>query len=328
MINLKQRKILQPRTDKEIFFDDLLDLFFGFDAGHLGKYCYDGSNWDTVLVEPSSYYVPRADNDLVQLASTYLPDCLPEGLSYIDFGVGGVNAFEKHALPIISGVKASSYIGVDSCKTSLRSVLAHIEKSYVEIEAQAVETDFFLALPRLVSKPSVGVMNGLTLTNMYGTLENNNVEASLVASLHNLTYATQNGWLLVSVDENQDKRMLHSAYETESTSKLYLNVFYRMEQEAFSVGFDPSLFVYEPEWHPELQLFAHMARATAAQDFRLGDYRLHIAKGQKFHLLNSYKFEASFFEACCDKAGLAVQQVWHHETPMKLYLLKDKTCRL
>jgi len=310
----------------ESFFDDSLDLFMGFNGGHLGKYCYDGTNWDAVLGDRSSYYIPKADNELVHLACETIDSKVCTGAPYVDFGVGGIKAFEDHALPLISKIHTKDYVAVDCCSAAIERTLTYIQRHASFLSATSVEVDFFSPLRRLSKIPAIGVMNGVTLTNMYGTLKDRDVARSLVCVLRNLSYAVANGWLLVSFDTNQDDDSLNLAYRTHATSQLYLNVFKRLVDEGLTKDFSPDAFVYDPEWHPELQLFAHMARATEDQDFLLGGYRVSVAKGQKFHLLNSYKFSAAFFETCCDRAGLDIAHVWHHETPVKLYLLKDRTC--
>jgi uncharacterized SAM-dependent methyltransferase len=90
-------------------------------------------------------------------------------------------------------------------------------------------------------------------------------------------------------------------------------------------GFDPSLFEYLPEWLPEQQLVAHMAVAKNDQDFYLGEYPMHVKKGSKIHLFNSYKFRQDFFETTCASANLDIAQSWQHDSGVMLYLLKSKS---
>ncbi|MDD2325239.1 MAG: L-histidine N(alpha)-methyltransferase [Alphaproteobacteria bacterium] len=331
----------EGQLSETAFFNDVLDLFMGFRSGHVSKYIYEAPEdslsertdekvlWGAIIEEGQTpYYLPKADNELLCRARQDLVGLVPSSTPVVDFGVGDIESFVKHALPVLKALKSDYYVGIDFCE----AYLERIQKRYnadQKIKIVTVCDDFFEPQIKTVTPvPALGLMTCSTIGNIHGTLHDSHYDANLSRALRILARLTNHGWLLASLDTNQDAARLYQGYQTELLARLFLTVFRRIPVELGSIGFDPSLFVYEPEWHPELQLFAHMARATAAQDFRLGDYRLHIAKGQKFHLLNSYKFEASFFEACCDKAGLAVQQVWHHETPMKLYLLKDKACRL
>jgi len=190
---------------------------------------------------------------------------------------------------------------------------------------QILEMDFFNPQRTNISlEPSLGIMTCGTIGNIYGSLRDKAVNVNLVRSLKKVSSLTKNGWLLLSLDTNQEKESLMQGYATQLMSQLFLTVFHRINKELPVQGFDPSLFKYVPEWRPEIQLFAHVAEATESQDFTLGNYQVHIERGEKFHLLNSYKFKQNFFEACCDKANLDILNVWHHTSPMKLYLLKDR----
>ena len=316
-----------PVNNKEdaIFLDDMIDLFMGMNGGHVGKYCYDGSNWDAVIENSTKYYVPRADNELVLQASAEIRDFVPQQTPYVDFGVGGTVAFKHHVLPIINRLNSPLYVGVDFCESALDSIASIQRDEDQGFAVQTVQMDFFAPNSRiLTSTPSLGVMNGLTVTNKYGTLRDMNVASDFARDLDQLCRLTNFGWLLLTIDTNQDETSLRDAYETPMTSRLYLNVFHRMANTLPVNDFDPSLFVYEPEWHPELHLFAHMAKATEAQSFSLGSHHFSVKKGEKIHLLNSYKFNKDFFDSCSNKAGLRVQKIWHHETPMKLYMLAGK----
>lgn len=311
-----------------IFYEDMIDLFSGINGGHVGKYCYDGSNWDAVIENSTKYYVPRADNELVLQAASEIRGLIPQGTPYVDFGVGGTVAFKHHVLPIIRQLKSPLYVGVDFCERALSSVASIPQNEIAGFDVQTVQTDFFVpSADILTALPALGVMNGLTVTNKYGTLRDTNVEGDFARDLAQLCRFTNYGWLLLTIDTNRDENSLREAYETPMTSRLYLNVFHRMADTLPVHGFDPSLFIYEPEWHPEIHLFAHMAKATETQDFSLGPHKFFVKKGEKLHLLNSYKFSEEFFEMCSQRADMRVQKAWNHESPMKLYLLAGKNSK-
>jgi len=315
-------QLKQARQYDEVFFDDMLDLFSGLNGGHVGKYIYDDSNWNKIVQESKDYYIPRADKDLVESARADLQDLLPQGLPYIDYGVGGVASIQQHVLPIMRQLGSKEYCGIDFCQKLLRQIEGLTEE-FAPAGIKTLNMDFFAnSYPPVSDRPALGVMNGLTLSNMYGTLRDNDVQGSLARVIKNLSRLAGKGWLLLTIDTNQDETLLKKAYVTPLNAKLYLNVFSRMATQLPNSGFDPAGFIYEPEWHPKLHLFAHCARVTQDQSFSLGDYQFEIKAGQKFHLLNSYKFSQTFFESCCAKANQAIVKVWHHETPMKLYLLK------
>ncbi len=329
--------VLAPEPYNEEFFDDLLELFLGTKTGHVGKYIYEDSAelqaakrehdylWkDVIEQENPSYYLPKADNVLLQTALSTIGDVVPLETNVVDFGVGGTAAFNAHIRPFLDALSSPSYVGLDFCEGYLDAIKEK-QADLPSIKISTVNMDFFESQRNPVSPtPALGIMTCGTIGNIYGSIRDRNVDLNLTRSLKTVSSLTKNGWLLISIDTNQTESSLMAGYATSLMERLFLTVFERAPKELPLQGFNPSLFTYAPEWHPEVQLFAHIAEATQSQDFMLGDYQLHIERGQKFHLLNSYKFRQDFFESCCDKANLEILKVWHHESPMKLYLLMDR----
>src|ERR1700722_9029266 len=97
---------LKVAVDQD-FFDDACDLFMETYSGHVGKYIYDDKNCDNITKNSLDYYIPQADEDLIKLASEDLKRELPEGVPYVDFGVGGIESIRRHALPIMKSLQSS-----------------------------------------------------------------------------------------------------------------------------------------------------------------------------------------------------------------------------
>lgn len=320
----------------ESFFEDSLDLFLDLRSGHLGKYTYgeealtqqthtDGHpDWHkSVNEEDNSYYLPSAEKNILSQATLDISKWIPGNTSVVDFGVGGIDSFKELLVPLLNKIESGAYYGIDFCQPYLSAIKTK-GPLLCKARIHPIHKDFFLSSTTITPDPALGVMLCSTIGNMNGSVREKIVGPNLVRALRTISKQTNRGWLLVSVDTNQASNALQNAYETPAVEQFVLSSFRRMARELPMEGFDPTLFTYAPEWHADIQLFAHIAVATADQDFTLGSYRLHIAKGQKLHLLNSYKFAPSFFEACCDQANLEILQVWHHESPMKLYLLIDR----
>ena len=314
----------------EDFFNDMLMMFLHMGRGEVSKYMYDNSSfesdtflWEKIVKSGSDYYVPEADSSLMHLAREELARFIPEGTPYADFGVGGQSSFERYAKPTMELLKSKSYIGVDFDQNTLNRIKA-IEPQLNGINITPVCLDFFKPTDLIVSKtPALGVMNGVTLGNMYGALSDYDVKGTLVAALKYLSQLTAYGWLLVSIDTNQDEESLLKMYLTPLNSHLNIASIPRMAAQLPVTNFDPSLFIYKPEWRPEQQLIAHLATATEDQDFELGEYPISVKRGDRMHMFNSYKFRQDSFEDCCPKAGLEIEKSWTHKTGVMLYLLKD-----
>ena len=337
MKNQHNYLIRKSITTQDLFLEDMVSLFLEIESGHVGKYIYEDHTatdalnvqhdylWQHIITQDNSaYYMPHADNELLAQTLRNIRYYIPDQTPIVDFGLGGVAAFRAHICPFIDKLACSTYVGLDFCKGYLDAIQNNITLAR-PIEIKTIEMDFFNPhTTKVTNTPSLGIMTCSTIGNIYGSTQDKIVDLSLIRSLKTISSLTKNGWLLLSVDTNQDEPSLIKGYDTPLMAQLFLTVMQRLYRELPHQGFNPSLFVYTPEWYPETQLLAHIAVATAAQDFMLGDYHIHVQEGQKYHLLNSYKFKPKFFEDCCDKANLDILNVWHHESPMKLYLLEDR----
>ncbi|MDD5586156.1 MAG: L-histidine N(alpha)-methyltransferase [Alphaproteobacteria bacterium] len=321
----------------EVFYDDALELFLETNAGHLGKYIYDFSGpqkddiplsqtdtWNEIVLHSKEHYIPRADRELFETAGQYLKTCVPSDIPYIDFGAGSDETIRNLTLPVIKLLKSKRYYAIDYCEKYL-AIARELKSAFGSCVIDTVHADFFYPpeFP-IETGPAFGVMTGCTIGNIYGSMRDLNVNLNLARTLKDLMRFMPQGQLAISVDTNQDEGALFKNYMTPLHRHLFLSSMFRIKALLPTNNFDPELFEYAPEWHPDLQLFAHIAKATETQEFELGDKYLHVKKGQKLHLLNSYKFGVDFFETCCAQAGLSVVNRWDHETSVKLYLLQSE----
>lgn len=326
--NAFARSDMDMSEEQLAFFDDMHRMFLGLGRGEVGKYMYDNPKmeknnvWEQIVNTKSDYYVPQAEVALFEKARKELPHLVPQGTAYVDFGVGGEPSFKRYVLPTLECMGSKEYFGLDYDIKILRKLKA-MSPGFLGLSLHAIQTDFFLPTTLAISsQPALGVMNGITLGNMYGALYEQQIGDNVVRALKHLHRLTNNGWLLVTIDTNQNEAALLKMYLTPLNSQLNVSSLPRMEQQLPVKDFDASLFDYSPEWFPDRYLLAHLVTATENQDFLFGDYRLSVEKGQKVHLFNSYKFPKSFFETYCAKAGLSVIRSWDHETGIVLYLLK------
>lgn len=332
----KNKKALNSPTYDKTFFDDITDLFLGFRSGHLGKYAYGNyinddrtshtsDHWEQVVKKTNnSYSLPNTDSTLLTKACDKLQHFVPEGTNLIDFGVGDTASFYKHILPVVKALESKTYIGVDICQHYLNN-LKKIKTSMQDTKIKAINLDFFSRQAHPISpEPAIGVLTCSTIGNIDGSIRRPSLKPELTKTLKNLSHLTKQGWLLVSLDTNQDPITLAQNYKTTAISGFVMSILGRMLNNLPVHNFDPELFSYEPEWHQDSQLFAHIVVATESQDFSIGSLNIHINHGEKLHLLNSHKFSSNFFESCCDKANMDILNVWHHDSPMKLYLLEDR----
>jgi uncharacterized SAM-dependent methyltransferase len=327
----KNLKIIDSYNFDQEFFQDMLGVFTGLGRGEAGKYMYNNGDgdqgtetnlWEAIVTTNSDYYIPKADSDLLNLAQRELSKYIKPGTTYIDFGIGGLQSFRRYVVPTMKAIGSNHYHGVDFDRNILDQI-TNAQTSFNETKFTTSCFDFFQITqqPALAAKPALGVMNGVTIGNMYGALHDLGVSVNLALILKHLMRLAGNGWLLISFDTNQDNDLLERMYLTPLNSKLNIASLHRMELQLPVEDFDSSTFVYEPEWLPDHRLFAHLATSTKNQNFKIGDNRIYLEKNQKIHLFNSYKFPQKLFEESYLQVGLRVCRYWEHDTGVMLYLL-------
>ncbi len=325
----------QPLYDED-FLDDMMGLFpdasgYAPKAGCCGKYLYDGKNWGNYIEYNEKYYPPKGDLALIKQAALDIDKWgIPKGTDYIDLGAGGDVSFKRYALPITQLLESQNYIGVDFCDRALEEIKRLSSEFEESLAIKTEKIDLFFLTNKKIAKqsPALGVMNGLTLGNIDGAIADQNIGYNLINVMKYLSQLCGHGWLLLTIDTNQNSDFLKSAYVSPATERFCLGMLKRMKQELPVKNFDPTLFDYDVEFFPQNHLLASVAVAREAQTFELGGFPRHIHKGQKIHLCNSYKFGRDFFEQCVQRAGLKPVQQWEHETGMMLYLLKDDQCQI
>jgi uncharacterized SAM-dependent methyltransferase len=304
------------------FFDDALDFFMDMGDGRLEKYMYNSTFWDDIVKQSSDYYIPKADKELSQKALDYIVNYLPPRTSCVDFGVGSPEAIKRNSLPMARALRSKKYYAIDFSQKFLEDAISLQSEFGSTCKVITKQMDFFIQSNTIISDgPAIGILTGSTIGNNYGSLSDRHININLSRTLRHLLRLVNNGWLMLSFDTNQNEAELVRAYQTPLNSRLHLSVLPRMSEELPMDNFDPSLFAYQPEWHSECQVVAHMIVATENQDFTLGNYSLSVKKGQRMHMFNSYKFNRDFFETCCKDANISIVKKWDHETPMKLYIL-------
>jgi len=330
MVGLAQQLITNQAGYDEDFLDDAQGMFpdeagWAPTTGSCGKYLYSANNWQPVLADHTTFYAPDADQELMQLALNEIADYLPVGTPYIDFGAGGIASFKRYALPAIQKIGSKKYTGVDFCEAILSDIMTLSGELSSDVSINTALLDLFLPTTRNLSpdQPALGVMNGLTIGNMRNVRSVDAIRNHLTSTLQYLSRLAGNGWLLVSMDSNQDKKYVEQAYNIPPVAGLIRNMMWRIAKELPCEGFDPSAFSYAPHYDATLNRLEHLLVSEKEQEFILGDRIVNLKSGQEIHLVSSYKYSEHFFEQCCASARLSVTRRWHHQSGVLLYLLTD-----
>lgn len=314
------------------FLDRCVNLFLGFQSGHLGGDMYQHHSgmkgnipmsgvvtWEHHMVHstfPKLYkkIVRSYLNDIAQIVKPATP--------IVEYGPGAMT----DAVYLIEAIRSTQYIPVDISAGILGQAQQLLSLVGDTCRVDPVIADFFAYDNHFpVSQPALGVFLGLTINNIPGSVPDTEPSLQLIAALRNLTRPLVcGGHFLVATDANQDGVRNRELYNEEWHRLFGVNFLYRIAAEIPTQGFDPDGFEYHPVWYPQCSLLAHTIRATVDQDFILDPegkaVEVHVKEGDVFHYNNSFKYRPAFFEACAQAVGLGLVKKWEDHGSVQLYL--------
>ena len=253
-----------------------------------------------------------------------LPEYVPEGVRVVELGPGTFAAFRKKTLLIIRALKGKTCTIVDKSHAFLESIYG--SKAQLGMEnLERVEDDFFQPQRCYNDNDDEALVTllGSTLGNMLGPLRDELPETALVNALENVANATRKGWLLVSIDTDQDGDRVQNYYKKQE--EFQLNIFDRLIAEGLVDGrFKRDAIKYDTEWRPSSGQLGHIAVIKRKLKFALAGMEIALRKNERLHLKNSFKFKPEFFEKCCGIAGLELVKVWSDNSTTQIWLLKKK----
>jgi len=320
------------------FLQGSFDLFRGCRVSHMGSYQYvdhagrrNGKSmsgaklWaelELASLTPNAENLFNAEELLLERVAKNINQYLPSGTSLLELGPGTSNAFKKKTLPIIRALGSEKCILVDESNAFLKAISS--DQALNDVDTSFIEDDFlednYCYYPNEEGEALVCLF-GSTIGNILSPRSDDLPSAALVSTLRQLSQTIGRGWLLISMDSNQDGAAVKEFYERQSLFQL--NVFYRMAVELpLSAGFDPAAFGYEAQWNSHSGQLAHMAIANRDMRFKLGNQEIVLHEGQRLHLKNSYKFKPEFFEHCCALANLEIMHSWSDSSGSQVYLMK------
>ncbi len=319
------------------FLQDSLDLFEGRKTSHMGAHQYvphagkrngKPTSGDRLWAETeeqhnvSSKAMFNAETVLLRQAASKISQFIPQGLPVVDLGPGTVQAFRNKVQPLMQAIQSEQYIPVDESIVFLQD-LFHSKDIKEKYSVRPMIDNFFENESPYHEGSALVCSFGSTISNIENPMSGNLPEEALIKGLYRMALAANDGALLVAFDSNQNGENIKEYYRLHALFQL--NIFDRMAVELPMKNFDALAFDYEPIWIPASSQLAHTAIVTRNTDFEIGDKSIHLEKGQRLHLKNSYKFETAFFEKACRALQLDILRVWEDDSTSKVYLLRLPT---
>ncbi|CAK8717453.1 L-histidine N(Alpha)-methyltransferase [Candidatus Electrothrix gigas] len=290
------------------FKEDCEAFFLGQTAGNLWPYLYgEPTNEDDpvrgsilyneLLKKENDYYLYNHEAELLQTSGKYLASLIGADATLIEMGPGGEKSFRHKTLPFLKAFpRLHGYVGIDVCQDFLTTILEIVHINFPDLFITGLHQDF-TQLEKLTKFPKAIIFfKGSTV----GNLRNGEVQ-DLLSRFRCLI--SEGHYLVITNDANQDEMSLMKAYNTSRVAPFIENVMHRIKRDLNLTEMIPNAFRYQPEWIQETHDFRHILTATSEQEFHIGEQFVKIDKGQKLHIMSSFKYPVDFFRTMVVQAG-------------------------
>ena len=271
------------------------------------KYFYDvrGSKLFDDICELDEYYVARVESTLMaehvdEIASAIGPEVL-----LIEYGSG---SSLKTRLLLRNLDRPVGYVPIDISSDYLSQVGLALQVEFPKIEIMPVAVDFTRAFdvpnPCRPEMKRVVYFPGSTIGNFQ-----RKEAQSLLAGMADL--AGGNGGVLIGIDLDKDRDVLHAAYNDSEgvTAQFNLNMLRRINRE-LGANFDPRNFRHRAIFNEVDSCIEMHLVSTCHQTANVCNYSFEFQENETILTEYSHKYTFRSFEQMANEAGLVVKRSW------------------
>lgn len=271
------------------------------------KYFYDvrGSKLFDDICELDEYYVARVESTLMaehvdEIASAIGPEVL-----LIEYGSG---SSLKTRLLLRNLDRPVGYVPIDISSDYLSQVGLALQVEFPKIEIMPVAVDFTRAFdvpnPCRPEMKRVVYFPGSTIGNFQ-----RKEAQSLLAGMADL--AGGNGGVLIGIDLDKDRDVLHAAYNDSEgvTAQFNLNMLRRINRE-LGASFDPRNFRHRAIFNEADSCIEMHLVSTCHQTANVCNYSFEFQENETILTEYSHKYTFRSFEQMANEAGLVVKRSW------------------
>ncbi|MGE3623573.1 MAG: L-histidine N(alpha)-methyltransferase [Bdellovibrionales bacterium] len=306
-----------PKFDAETqeFYDGVVDMFFRFREGHLGRFCFSSAlspddkvrgdeHW-TKFIATTKFYYPYHDQiEIIRQSAPQIGQAVADAKTFIDLGTGSINSFERKVLPILRAANFEKIIFVDLCNTFSNLATARLKQEKIQLSTSTFIGNFFSELPAPSDKAAINLF-GITLGNLVVDLPRETPEQVLAKAMKHFTapLAKHGGYFVFDYDTNEDEQSIHAGYEHPSYHAMEMTVLERVKRDLPTKNFNPDDFEHKTVWYPQWRLLAQELFTKKDVRFDLGPHDIWLPKGASFRTGSSFKYPDEMIERTARQAG-------------------------
>jgi len=307
-----QNKSIPPLTNsskKDLFKQDIIDLFLGVKSAHLSAHTfgYRGDLCEDFFKSPNEYYVINDEVDLIN-SSTKKIQRICQGLqNVVDLGPGGTDAVEKKTCPVLKAFPFTleNYIAIDVSKTYLENAKKVIQKNFKNINTEFIQDNFFNEQNLNINNKTLALLFGITLTNMPGIVDKKSGIEYLRKEMECFRSLLPSGaHFLCSFDTCQNEEKMMKAYNHPKHGKFIESIAYKIKEDlSLDDNFDETAWFYNPKWDAKNHMFRHIITSTKEMIFTIDNHTFHLPKGYDILSYMSVKFPADIYLTIFKESG-------------------------
>jgi len=280
------------------------------------KYFYDerGSKLFDEICDLDEYYVTRTESALMQEHVGEMANAIgPEAL-LIEYGSG---SSLKTRLLLKNLDRPAGYVPIDISGDYLSKVSHELQAEFPTIEVMPVVADFAdefeVPSPSSPESRRVVYFPGSTI----GNFKHDDAKALLVGMSRLSTANSSSGGVLIGVDLDKNRDVLHAAYNDSKgvTADFNLNVLRRINSELGGT-FDLGGFRHEAIFNTADSCIEMHLVSTRHQTANVCKYSFEFEENETVLTEYSHKYTIEAFQSMAADAGLVVKNIWTDSNEM------------
>lgn len=275
------------------------------------RFLYDerGSSLFEAICELPEYYPTRTETAVLAQAAPEIARLMGPRCELVEFGSG---SSRKVRLLLAALVDPAAYVAIDISREALRHAADELAAEFARVPVVAVCADYMrpLDLPEL---PAAG--EGRRLGFFPGSTIGNLDQTAAIAFLADCRRVIgSDGAMLIGVDLKKDEERLRAAYNDSQgiTAAFNLNLLARINRE-LGGDFNLDRFVHDASYNAQLGRIEIYIRSEADQIVTVAGKRFRLARGERIHTENSWKYSVRDFHQLAARAGYRAARYWTDE---------------
>lgn len=273
------------------------------------KYFYDeeGSRIFQEIMDMPSYYLPRAELDIIHSQSQAIAELFRDKpVDLIELGAGDGRKMVHFVKILKTKTKELTYLPLDISESILEVNKQLFEQEIPNLPVNPLAGDFFHTLPKIEERTHTRLM--LFAGSNIGNFRK---EKAIEFLRFVRTHLQPGDYFLLGVDLKKHPRTIRNAYDDAGgiTKKFNLNLLKRINRE-LAGDFDLSAFDHYATYHPITGASESFLVSLKKQRVRIGEEQIAFDKDEIIQTEISQKYDLPMLENLASESGYLIETLF------------------